>query len=499
MSGGDGELPPRQSTARLVELRPAPQGADELEAVRSRTRLAVVRWAPGEDGVRALVVLDPTSAVSVEDVYGVAAALAHRAASQGFRRLLVASSSVVVRHALREHGASGRLRDPVELDLGRPVQPPERPHNRAERSALLTRALTEFGITVTPVRRPGPLGRLTGRLVGGVSDTIGVRIGGGPGRPFTLSVPDRPDLMPEGVARIADTAVSVIRRFPTEAGSLRAIAVDRSERGLVHGSHSGVAELQQSTIHLHFGHVLAYPAMALHAQRAAETSQAMERGTAQRLVTGGPQLPFVAADATTAHEMWHVVEAIFELKRFKETAAKPGQWIAISGVGGLGHLAIEYAKIMGLHICAIDIDDGKLAHAKRLGADITINAKAGDPAAAVKKATGGGAHGVLITAPSLSAFNQGVGMTRKRGTCVLVGLPPGEFPIPLFDVAANCITIRGSFVGTRQDMAEALAFAADGKVKADIELQPLSAINRVFDRLEHGDVASRVVLEFASR
>ena len=89
-----------------------------------------------------------------------------------------------------------------------------------------------------------------------------------------------------------------------------------------------------------------------------------------------------------------------------------------------------------------------------------------------------------------AAFRQGVAMTRKRGTCVLVGLPPGEFPVPLFDVVANCITIRGSFVGTRQDMAEALAFAAD------IELQPLSSINQIFDRLEHGDVASRVVLEF---
>jgi D-arabinose 1-dehydrogenase-like Zn-dependent alcohol dehydrogenase len=62
---------------------------------------------------------------------------------------------------------------------------------------------------------------------------------------------------------------------------------------------------------------------------------------------------------------------------------------------------------------------------------------------------------------------------------------------------ANCITIRGSFVGTRQDMAEALAFAVAGKVKADIELQPLSSINQVFDRLEHGDVPSRVVLDFA--
>ena len=127
-----------------------------------------------------------------------------------------------------------------------------------------------------------------------------------------------------------------------------------------------------------------------------------------------------------------------------------------------------------------------------------VNAKAGDPVAAVKKGTGGGAHGVLITAPSLGAFKQGVGMTRKRGTCVLNGLPPGEFPTPLFDVVANCITIRGSFVGTREDMAEALAFAAEGKVKADIEVQPLSAINEILERLESGKVASRVVLEFTA-
>lgn len=153
---------------------------------------------------------------------------------------------------------------------------------------------------------------------------------------------------------------------------------------------------------------------------------------------------------------------------------------------------------MGLQVCAIDIDDGKLAHAKRLGADLIVNAKTEDPAAAVKKATNGGAHGVLITAPSLSAFNQGVGMTRKRGTCVLVGLPPGNFPLPLFDVVANCITVRGSFVGTRKDMAECLAFAADGKVKADIELQPLASINQVFERLAQGDVPSRVVLDFAT-
>jgi alcohol dehydrogenase, propanol-preferring len=190
-----------------------------------------------------------------------------------------------------------------------------------------------------------------------------------------------------------------------------------------------------------------------------------------------------------------VCAGITTYKGIKQTGAKPGQWIAISGIGGLGHIAIQYAKAMGLHVCAVDIDDRKLAHAKRLGADLVFNAKADDAAAAVKKETGGGVHGVLITAASLPAFKQGVGMTRRRGTCVLVGLPPGEFPVPIFDVVAACITIRGSFVGTREDMAEALAFAAEGKVKADIEMQPLSAINHVIDRLEHGEVAARVVLE----
>jgi propanol-preferring alcohol dehydrogenase len=191
-----------------------------------------------------------------------------------------------------------------------------------------------------------------------------------------------------------------------------------------------------------------------------------------------------------------ICAGITTYKGVKETGARPGEWVAISGVGGLGHLAVQYAKVMGLRVCAVDIDDGKLAHAKRLGAELLVNAKTGDPGAAVKKATGGGAHGVLITAPSLGAFKQGVEMTRRRGTCVLVGLPPGDFPVPLFDVVASCITIRGSFVGTRQDMAESLAFAAEGKVKADIELQPLSAINQIFERLQHGDVASRVVLDF---
>ena len=219
-------------------------------------------------------------------------------------------------------------------------------------------------------------------------------------------------------------------------------------------------------------------------------------GFAEYILADPEYVAHVPANLAAEEAAPIICAGITSYKGIKVTEARPGEWLVVSGAGGLGHLAIQYAKAMGLKVCAVDIDDGKLAHATRLGADMVVNAAEGDPVAAVKQGTDGGAHGVLITAPSLGAFKQGVGMTRKRGTCALVGLPPGDFPLPLFDVVANCITVRGSFVGTRQDMAEALAFAADGRVHADIELQPLSAINDVFQRLAHGDVPSRVVLGF---
>jgi propanol-preferring alcohol dehydrogenase len=220
-------------------------------------------------------------------------------------------------------------------------------------------------------------------------------------------------------------------------------------------------------------------------------------GFAEYIVADPNYVAHIPAALTSVDAAPLICAGVTTYKGVKESGAKPGEWIVISGAGGLGHLAIQYAKAMGLQVCAVDIDDKKLDHAKRLGADLVFNAKAGDPAAAVKKATGGGAHGVVITAPSLIAFKQGVAMTRKHGTCVLIGLPPGEFPVPLFDVISKCLTLRGSFVGTRWDMVEALAFAAQGKVKADVELQPLASINQVFERLEHGDVAARVVIDFA--
>ena len=180
-------------------------------------------------------------------------------------------------------------------------------------------------------------------------------------------------------------------------------------------------------------------------------------------------------------------------KGLKETDARPGEWVVISGVGGLGHVAIQYATAMGLHVAAVDLGPEKMALAKKLGAEITIDAKTEDPAAEIQKQIGG-AQGVLVTAVSTIAFKQAIGMLRRGGTCVLNGLPPGEFPVSIFDVVLNRYTIRGSIVGTRLDLEEALAFAAQGKVKATIETVPLESVNYVFERLRTGKVNGRVVL-----
>jgi alcohol dehydrogenase, propanol-preferring len=180
-------------------------------------------------------------------------------------------------------------------------------------------------------------------------------------------------------------------------------------------------------------------------------------------------------------------------KGLKETETRPGEWVVISGAGGLGHVAIQYAKAMGLHVAAVDLGPEKVALAKKLGADIVIDAKIQDPPTEIQKQIGG-AHGVLVTAVSTIAFKQAIGMLRRGGTCVLNGLPPGEFPVSIFDVVLNRYTVRGSIVGTRMDLEEALAFAAEGKVKATIETLPLESVNDVFMRLTTGKVNGRIVL-----
>jgi propanol-preferring alcohol dehydrogenase len=181
-------------------------------------------------------------------------------------------------------------------------------------------------------------------------------------------------------------------------------------------------------------------------------------------------------------------------KGLKVLDCKPGDWVAISGIGGLGHVAVQYAKAMGMHVAAVDVDDAKLALAKKLGADQVVNAAKQDPLVELQSAVGG-AHGVLVTAVSRAAFAQTLGMLRKRGTMSMVGLPPGDFALPIFDVVLNAKTVRGSIVGTRKDLQEALAFAAEGKVRTVCSVDKLDNVNQVFGTMREGKIEGRVVLQ----
>lgn len=184
-------------------------------------------------------------------------------------------------------------------------------------------------------------------------------------------------------------------------------------------------------------------------------------------------------------------------KGLKETEAQPGEWVAVSGIGGLGHLAVQYAKAMGLHVAAIDIADDKLELARRLGADLTVNAARQDPGDFLKRETGG-MHGVLVTAVSPIAFSQGLSALRRKGVISLNGLPPGSFDLPIFDTVLNRYTIRGSIVGTRKDMQEAIAFAVEGKVKPTVHTARLEDINTVLEQMKSGTIAGRIVLQIAT-
>ena len=224
------------------------------------------------------------------------------------------------------------------------------------------------------------------------------------------------------------------------------------------------------------------------------TGYSCDGGFAEYVIAAAPFVARLPVGVDFAQMAPILCAGVTTYKGLKETEARPGEWVAISGIGGLGHIAIQYAKAMGLHVAALDVTPEKLALAKRAGADLAVNARSSDAVADILKATGGGAHGVLVTAVSPPAFSQALHMVRRKGTVALVGLPPGDFPTPIFDVVLKRITVRGSIVGTRRDLDEAIEFAVEGKVRADIAKAPLDDINSIFANLKAGKIEGRMVL-----
>ena len=181
-------------------------------------------------------------------------------------------------------------------------------------------------------------------------------------------------------------------------------------------------------------------------------------------------------------------------KAVKVGNIRPGNLVAISGVGGLGHLAVQYARIFGGTVAAVDITDEKLQLAKDLGADIVIDARTEDPAEILRQH--GGADVAIGLAVDDRSFATAYAGLRRGGRLVLVALPAsGTLRIPVFDTVLNGTSVIGSIVGTRSDLNEVFALHALGRTRVSYETRPLADVNQAIADVLSGKAKARIVLE----
>lgn len=181
-------------------------------------------------------------------------------------------------------------------------------------------------------------------------------------------------------------------------------------------------------------------------------------------------------------------------KALKVAGVGPADLVAISGIGGLGHLAVHYAKIAGATVAAIDVSDEKLRLAADLGADILVDAREEDPAAVLQRH--GGAHAALALAVSEETFAAALAGLRRGGKLVMVALPAdGVAQVPIFSTVLGGTSVIGSIVGTRQDLAEVFQLHAAGRTRVIYETRPLSSVNECIDEVLDGRVKARIVFE----
>lgn len=182
-------------------------------------------------------------------------------------------------------------------------------------------------------------------------------------------------------------------------------------------------------------------------------------------------------------------------KAIKEAKIRPGQWIAIYGLGGLGNLALQYAKnVFNAKVVAIDINDKQLEFAEESGADLLINPSK-ENAEEIMQEKIGGAHATVVTAVAKQAFNSAVDCVRAGGIVVAVGLPPEAMDLSIPRLVLDGIEIVGSLVGTREDLREAFEFAAEGLVVPKVQKRPIEDVNTIFDEMQAGKFKGRMVID----
>ena len=182
-------------------------------------------------------------------------------------------------------------------------------------------------------------------------------------------------------------------------------------------------------------------------------------------------------------------------RALKQARISAGQRLAIFGIGGLGHLAVQIARELGAEVTAIDVADEKLQLAEALGATNCLNSSSTNVAKALRAK--GGVHVALVTSASKAAYDTAFACVRATGILLAVGLPAENICFPPILMAAKEVRIQASAVGTRADLREVLALASKGKIRCHVVTHPLSDVNQVMDRLRRGQVSGRNVLSFA--
>ncbi|WP_158861754.1 alcohol dehydrogenase catalytic domain-containing protein [Leifsonia sp. AG29] len=181
----------------------------------------------------------------------------------------------------------------------------------------------------------------------------------------------------------------------------------------------------------------------------------------------------------------------------KAARVVPGERVAVFGIGGLGHLAIQYARLVGAQVVAVDVSEEKLDLAVELGADHAVNAHDVDPAEAIRHL--GGADVAIVLAVAPGVFDQAFRSLNRGGRLVLVSLPAGgSFTVPVFDTVLRGISIIGSIVGTRQDLAEVFALHAAGRTRVVAAPRDIRQVNRAVAEVLAGEVPARLVFVYDS-
>jgi propanol-preferring alcohol dehydrogenase len=179
-------------------------------------------------------------------------------------------------------------------------------------------------------------------------------------------------------------------------------------------------------------------------------------------------------------------------RALKHSGILPGQRLAVFGIGGLGHLGVQFGRALGAEVVAVDISEEKMALAQSLGASTTINASINNVIKELRNR--GGAHVALVTSAARASYETAFHCVRPTGTLMVVGLPADPICFPAILMAAGEIRIRASTVGTRQDLREVLAMAAAGRVRCQVAARPLTEVNEALDQLRRGQVSGRLVL-----